>query len=498
MHPARRVLAVPTLAAVVTLLAGFGSSPVGPPAPTAPGTSKNIALIGHDALMDRGMNAAPALYHDSDSGRTYVYVGSRTDGSHPNAGVLIVDVTNPTKPAVVGQIGPPDEGLPSVTSRELRVWPQQKVLLVMNFNCSALLHGCVSPADVVGSTTRNIDFYDISDPANPTLVSTYTPSRTPHEMFLWVDPTRPDTRALLWVSTPTSSLTAPNMIVTDISHWRDGTFPQLATWNGNQYFPPDELSNDDVRVHSMDVSADGTRVYVAYLGGGLLILDSSELATGAGTDLELVSTPQASPRWDNMTVHTAEKVPGRNLLLTTDELYGDVLTPLELNKFGCPWGWVHLVDISNPSQPTVVGQFQTYENTQTFCQTDAQPGSPNDELTSYSAHNPTVLGPLAFVTWHSDGLQAIDIRNPTRPTQAGFFSPQPESVIVTEDPMLSMGGSKVVMWSYPIIYRGLIYLVDIRNGLYVLKYTGPLHQLVDHIWFLEGNSNLGDALQLGN
>lgn len=495
----RRVLIVPGLV-VMGLMVGSTSPALAAPAPTAPGTSANFNLVGHSSLLDRGMNAAPALYSDPASGKTYVYVGSRTDGSHPNAGVMIVDVSNPAAPSVVGQIGPPNEGLPSVTSRELRVWPQQKVLLVMNFQCSALLHVCASQADVTGSEISNIDFYDISDPTNPKLVSTYKPSRTPHEMFLWVDPARPDSRALLYVSTPTSSTNpaVPNLIVTDISDWRDGRFPELAKWNGNPFFPADELNNDDVRLHSMDVSVDGTRVYVAYLGGGLLTLDSSELAAGTGTDLKLVSTPQASPRWDNQTVHTAEKVPGRSLLLTTDELYGDILTPIEINKFGCPWGWVHLVDISNPAQPKLVGQYQTYENTQQFCQTAAQPGSPNDELTSYTAHNPTVLGPLAFVTWHSDGLQAIDIRNPLAPQQAGFFSPTPETAVGTEDPMLSMGGSKVVMWSYPIIYHGLIYAVDVRNGLFILKYTGPLHQLADKINFLEGNSNLGDALRLGN
>ena len=35
------------------------------------------------------------------------------------------------------------------------------------------------------------------------------------------------------------------------------------------------------------------------------------------------------------------------------------------------------------------------------------------------------------------------------------------------------------------------------NGLYVVKYTGPYHDLVDGISFLEGNSNLGDAKRLG-
>ena len=54
------------------------------------------------------------------------------------------------------------------------------------------------------------------------------------------------------------------------------------------------------------------------------------------------------------------------------------------------------------------------------------------------------------------------------------------------------------MWSYPIVSNGLIYVVDIRNGLYVLRYTGPraLAEEVAGIGFLEGNSNLGDAARL--
>ncbi len=49
------------------------------------------------------------------------------------------------------------------------------------------------------------------------------------------------------------------------------------------------------------------------------------------------------------------------------------------------------------------------------------------------------------------------------------------------------------MWSYPIIKEGLIYVVDIRNGLYILKYHGPFEEEVAAIRFLEGNSNLGEA-----
>ena len=68
---------------------------------------------------------------------------------------------------------------------------------------------------------------------------------------------------------------------------------------------------------------------------------------------------------------------------------------------------------------------------------------------------------------------------------------------ICEDPALSRGiVNHVVMWSYPIIKDGLIYVVDIRNGLYVLRYTGPFAGEVENTGFLEGNSNLGNAVEL--
>jgi hypothetical protein len=68
--------------------------------------------------------------------------------------------------------------------------------------------------------------------------------------------------------------------------------------------------------------------------------------------------------------------------------------------------------------------------------------------------------------------------------------------VALEDPALSRGPNKVVMWSFPIIRNGLIYVVDIRNGLYVLRYRGRHHESVDEIRFLEGNSNRGDLARL--
>jgi hypothetical protein len=166
-----------------------------------------------------------------------------------------------------------------------------------------------------------------------------------------------------------------------------------------------------------------------------------------------------------------------------------------VGSFGWPWGWVRLIDVRNPATPGIVAEYKLPQNAPAF------QGSPGDDaaterFTAYSSHNPTALRHVVFAEWHSGGLQAIDVADPRRPRQDGWFSPTPLSSVANEDPALSGGPNKVVMWSFPIIKDGLIYAIDIRNGLYILRYTGPHRGEVKQVEFLEGNSNLGDAPQL--
>ncbi len=451
--------------------------------------ASNFEVVGHDPLRRRGMNAAPAVF------RNWLYVGSRTDASAGRrGGVLVLDIDNPGDPAVVGRIGAPHEAKPSQTPRELRVWPQKKLLMVMNFQCSTLIHSCVDGPDV-----WNIKFYDLGhgNASNPKLVSTYRSDFKPHEMFLWVDPERPG-RALLFTSTPRNSETpndrTANLVVTDLSQARRGRFPEIVRYSANPRFPDGAHAKRDIALHSMGVSNNGRRTYLAYLGGGFLVLDTSEIAANR-TDprVRLLTAPKNSPVWRNQTVHSAVKVPGRPYVLTTDEIYGDLLDDFAFEDHGCPWGKVHMIDIRDEAHPKTVGQHSVAQNRRAYCKSAAGQDPANTYFTSYSAHNPTVLPRLAFVTWHSGGLQAFSLADPTVPRRTGVFSPRPLADVDTEDVALSQGLNKVVMWSYPIIKDGLIYVVDVRNGLYVLRYTGPGHRQVDSIGFYEGNSNLGSA-----
>jgi hypothetical protein len=517
----RRLFSVLALLTLVLAIPGAAHADVGVGSGGGtPGTSSNFVLVGQNSLFNRGMNAALAIFDH------YIYIGNRTDGSstcgvgdprgpgancpHPHPGVLILDIKDPTNPTIVGEIGPPFEGNVGITSRELRVLPQHKLLMVMNFRCSSVIHACP-----VGNDTTfpfDIKFFSLKDPVHPQFIESYVPTSKagvkvkPHEMFLWVDPTNDD-RVLLYLSTPTLSTnpTRPNLMIVDISQvFKGGPVTEVAEGNWNNRYPGADNPanyNFNLFVHSMGVSADGTRTYLAMEAGEFLVLDTSDVANNVpNPQLRLLTDPANRPIWGNPAPcakncpngHSAVQVPGRSFALTTDEVYGTFTDP----SFGCPWGWARLISVSDPTHPTIVGEYQIAQDQQSFC------GSPGDDslteqFTSYSSHNPTVLPDLALIDWHSGGLQAIDISDPTHPSQGGWFSPTPLSSVANEDPALSRGPNKVVMWSYPIISKGLIYVVDIRNGLYVLQYTGPHADEVQQIHFLEGNSNLGDAVELG-
>jgi hypothetical protein len=99
--------------------------------------------------------------------------------------------------------------------------------------------------------------------------------------------------------------------------------------------------------------------------------------------------------------------------------------------------------------PLKIGEYKILQNTTAYT-----PAPGENEVTSYSSHNPTVLRDLIFDSWHSGGEQAIDLSDPGHPVQAGWFSPTPLATVANEDPALSRGPNKVVMWSFPIIHDG--------------------------------------------
>lgn len=424
------------------LLLGVALAPGGPAsaAGATPATAA-LDLVGHESLGGRGMNAALAVADHC------AYVGSRDD-----APPMVVDIADPAHPAVAGQLA----AHAGSTPRELRAVPSERLLVVMFY---ALQSGAANRLEVYRWT---------SDCRTPMPVGAYDfGAQQPHEFYLWQDPARP-ARVLVFQAFFSGGFRGLEVI--DLAQPEK---PRLAgTWNAVATL------GGAANLHSIALSADAREAYLALWNGGLLLADTSDFAAGlASPALRLLTPPGNALHTPPGNVHSAVPLPGRRMLLLTDEIY-----PPPYGA-GCPYGHGTIADIRDVAHPVAVSTLTVPENDQRTC--GAAPFS------TWTSHNPTLTANLALVTWYSAGLQVFDIGDPAHPTRlaeyrAALGGPR------ARDPQL--GASPTMSWSYPVIHAGLIYVADINQGLLVLRYRGPHQEEIARVAAAEGNSNVAAAV----
>ncbi|MDP9101279.1 MAG: hypothetical protein M3N21_03925 [Actinomycetota bacterium] len=433
---------------------------------SVPGTTKGFRLVGHTDLAGRGMNSPLAV-----AGRC-AYVGDRSYAAKPrrNSGIAVVDISRPSAPRQVTII----PARADATQRELRADAGLGLLVVEDYSPyvgSALTGGHMYSGN-------DLQVYDIAaDCTKPRLLSTYDFGvRAPHEFFLWKDPKHPG-RVLAYVTT---TIYGPDLSVIDLT---DPTKPALKS----VYEMPQELAsgasdavasqNPSGYVHSIAVSDDGTRAYLGNWDYGTYVADTSGLADPNGVP---VIKPLGVNRLDyGANVHGNVPLPGRPYGVMVQEEYAAA-------GRSCPFGWLRMADLTDPAAPKLAGGYRLPEND---C------GRAQALNGTFTAHNQTTFPDLALLTWYSGGLRAVDVSNPMRPVEAGVFVPKadPSFSPPERDTRLFFAGSKVdprvgAMWSYPVVQNGLVYVVDIDLGLYILRYTGAHAAEVTGAAFVEGNS----------
>jgi hypothetical protein len=356
---------------------------------------------------------------------------------------MIEDIADPAHPRGAGSL----PGRPRTTARELRAVPASHLLVVLSYQ---LLSGGSNRIDLYQWTT---------DCTQPGLIGSYDfGRRPPHEFFLWRQPG--GERTLLFVTMFSGG--ARDLQVIDASN---PSRPALAgTWS-----PPRGL------LHSISLSDDGRRAFLSLWTGGFLVADVSQFTGGTPNPQLTLLTPTASalPPLAGGNVHSAVQLPGRDLVLITDERYPPA----------CPYGPARLVDVSDPVHLRAVATLAAPENDPATCRA-AVTGT-------YTSHNPTIVGDLAFVTWYSSGVQVFDVGNPAQPVRLAEFRAQGITPGAVDQ---QLGVTPTMTWTYPIVRDGLIYVADINQGLYVLRYAGPHQEQLGQIAFTEGNSNLTATL----
>jgi hypothetical protein len=307
---------------------------------------------------------------------------------------------------------------------ELRTLPEHNLLVV---------------ADVVAAP--HLRTFDITNCAAPLPLASMTLPAPAHEFFLWQE----GDRVLFFGATFGGP---PDMIVVDLTN--PAVPHEVARWSARDMGLPG-------RLHSLTVSPSGDLAYLALWDGGFAM---------AQLNLPYVQVlgkgEIGAPIFWFPNTHSALPLRDPRYVLLTSEIYK------------CPFGAMLIVDVADPAAPQMVSSFSLPEN-----RCNNLPAA--DAV--FTAHNPLLVGDLVFLSWYAGGVQVLDVSDPAHPQRVGQFLPGSAGAAAQS----YVGRHPVQVWSYPILYNGLLYVVDIQSGLHIVRYTGPQAEMVSEIPHLEGN-----------
>jgi hypothetical protein len=130
-----------------------------------------------------------------------------------------------------------------------------------------------------------------------------------------------------------------------------------------------------------------------------------------------------------------------------------------------PWSGIRVWDYSDPRNPELASTFDT------VCSASPTPIPQCDPLGTYSVHNVIVETTgkrvKAYLSWYWDGMLVLDVTNPSKPKEiARYFDNSPEF-------LESNGGQPHDFWGVgKEVGKPWIYGSDRNGGLYVFKEKG--------------------------
>jgi hypothetical protein len=403
--------------------------------------ARDFTLIAQHDLAGHGKGGEGLVLQVRPDGRRIFYVAHE---SEPMA-ASILDVTDPRRPELLCQL-PVEQ--PRVRGNSLAV--VDDLLLVAR--------QVAEPGD----KPAGLWLYDVSDPAAPRPLSFFDTSggRSQGVHFVWcVD------KQYAHISTgapdfmPSSPGDHQFYMIVDISDPENpreaGRWWLPGTREGDREAPagPRRQARDNgMRMHNANVlPGRPDRAYLGYIDGGVLVMDISDVS--APRLVGRLEYPSELPGWS----HTATPLPGRDLLLVSEE----AVVP----NGGDDPKLMRLVDISDETRPRFRSVMPLPEN--------------HEELRvrkgRFGAHNVHEIMPLAGCgvsenfavgTFFGGGMRLYDIRDADQPSEIGYYIPD-------APPQSPLGNSQVN--DVYVDERGLFYAVDrYGGGLYILEYSGPV------------------------
>jgi hypothetical protein len=403
----------------------------------AQGYNCNLVVVGRFP----GQTPSTA-WANLDSFRNCVYYGKQGTLGATGAGVQVLDVSDPKRPVSTETLLTPAMLDPG---ESLRVNAKRKLLVATGYTNNY--------PDASGNAAF-LDIYDLSrDCRHPRLISSTDMSPAAgHEG--WFSPDGMTYYMSTVAREPDKGI--PTMFPVDIS---DPAKPRLlATWNVGTV------------THGGLTTEDGARTYVCQSGipptDAMLVLNTKQIAKRRDTPQPRLIKRLALE--DNQWCQGAYRVTydGRPYLIQYGERsgslgpagFGTVCTRSEDNwaNFGYP----RIIDLADERHPKVVSRALLEVHLPQHC--DEVSGEGAVLGLGYSAHHcspdrlydPTIL----VCSWFHAGLRVLDIRDPRRPVEIGYFNPGANAVLGT--------GARPVIRAE----RGEIWFVNDAGGFYVLRF----------------------------
>jgi hypothetical protein len=141
---------------------------------------------------------------------------------------------------------------------------------------------------------------------------------------------------------------------------------------------------------------------------------------------------------------------------------------------------VFLVDVTTPSKPFSVANFQVPEASGNFCTRGGRFGA----HASNESFTPIYYRRLVFISYFNAGVRVVDIRDPYRPQEVAFYIPAITEKTDKRCVPVTGGGEtcKVAIQTNNVEVddRGYIYIVDRANtGMHILELTGAARAIAN-------------------
>jgi hypothetical protein len=384
----------------------------------------NMRLVGQTDLNGHG----DGMHVNVQDG--FAYVGHMGES---RVGTSVVDVSDPRQPRVVAELETP----PGTHSHKVQVVGD---VLLVNYERNAAFEPNAP------SWQGGLKVFDISRPAQPREIAFLKmPGKGVHRMTYWEPP-------FAYMSGSDEGFIDQFLVIVDLSDparpcevgrwWYPGQNTgagEVPTWTPTQAHGGAPGAKRYALHHPL---IRGDRAYCGWWDAGLVILDISDKRKPA-----LVSQLEFGADVSTAT-HTALPLPGRDVLVVTDEQLANDCRGLQTR--------VRVVDIADERHPKVTAEFPVPVGD--FCARGGRFGPHN----VHEMRPGTLLDPnTVYVTWFNAGLRVVDVTDAHAPREIAYFIPDPPP-----------GRPSIQFNDVLVTADGLVYVTDrFTGGLYILERT---------------------------